>query len=84
MVNVETTLAIELKCPYPGNVFKPPVHYEIPERYVTQLLSEMVALNVETLLYVSYSRKSSTAFIVKFDTDLWKIIWNEMEKKIFR
>ena len=70
--------ACEFKCPTPGK-YKLPVHYEIPTYYVCQLLAEMAALKVRDLIFVSYSKESSTLFKVTFDEDLWSEINNESQ-----
>ena len=36
-------IGVEIKCPYPGKVYSTPVHYRLPEYYIPQILSEMVA-----------------------------------------
>ena len=64
-------MGVEIKCPYPGKVYSAPVHYGLPEYYIPQVLSEMVALNVSSLLYVSYSNHSSVVLIAQFDNELW-------------
>ena len=61
----------ELKCPVPGNKYRPDVHYAIPRYYIPQLLCEMHATGCDTLIYLSYSACSSTVFEVTFDEDLW-------------
>ena len=65
--------AVEIKCPYPGKRFTTEVRYKLPVYYVPQVLSEMVALQVPTLLFVSYSEWESTVLLmVEFDNDLWE------------
>ena len=71
-------LAVEVKCPYPQD-YKLPVHYEIPVRYVTQLLAEMASLCVTKLIYLSWSPDSSTVFIVTFHDELWREILSAVE-----
>ena len=39
-----------------------PVHYSIPVYYVCQCLAEMVMLEIDTLIYVLYSKESTTFF----------------------
>lgn len=51
--------AVEIKCPFPSDR-QLPVHYILPECYVCQCLAEMVALNTNLLVYISYSAESST------------------------
>ena len=63
--------AVEIKCPYPGKLYTTQVQYKLPVYYVPQILSEMVALQVSTLLFVSYSEESTVLLRVEFDHDLW-------------
>ena len=64
------SLVVKVKCPFPNEDLLP-IHYEVPQYYMLQLLAEMKAKNVTTALYVSYS-KQSTAFIkISFSWDIW-------------
>jgi hypothetical protein len=54
--------AIEIKCP----VRK--VHTRIPDRYYLQCLSEMEALEVEYLIFVSWTENTSNIFKIKRDS----------------
>ena len=65
----EPVFGIEIKCPYPGKVYTTPVHYKLPVRYVPPI--EMVTLNVNSLLYISYSEQSTVVLVADFDQDLW-------------
>ena len=74
----------EIKCPY-ASEWKAPVHYNIPEYYVPQILCQM-GTSIETLgyhvkesLFVSWSMESTTAFHVKFDGLLWGMMEREIE-----
>jgi hypothetical protein len=78
LVLKEPLMACEFKCPTPSP-FKEPVHYSIPPYYVCQLLSEMAALNVQKLVYLCYGQKSSTVFLVDFDSALWYEILEECD-----
>ena len=72
-----TIAAIEIKCPFPsGNQM--PVHYSIPVYYVCQCLSEMAVLETDTLIYVSYSKESTTFFKLEFDAELWDEVLAEI------
>ena len=35
------SFAIQIKCPFPGSIYKPKVHYEMPIYYVPQIFCEM-------------------------------------------
>ena len=69
--------AVEFKCPVPGKAFTTPVHYTIPTRYITQLICEMGTLNSKKLIYISWSKSTSTVFEVTWDQDLWEQIMAE-------
>ena len=73
-------MTIELKCPFP-NECNVPVHYKIPRRYVTQILSGMEVKNTEKCIHISYSKESTTFLECEFDEELWNKIWNETCKK---
>lgn len=64
-------LALEFKCPFPGKTFTTDIHYQIPTRYVPQILSEMAVMNVTELIYLSWTENSSTVFKVQYDATLW-------------
>ena len=66
--------AVEVKCPYPKENTLP-VQYSLPEYYVCQCLAEMHVLNTSKLIYVSYSKESSTILELTFDEHLWNIVW---------
>ena len=70
--------AIEIKCPLPGKTVVPDVQYKIPDYYVCQILSEMVAFNCTSLFYVCWTPESTTVFQVHYDDDLWGIINQEL------
>lgn len=60
-----TTMAIEYKCP----VYD--VQKNFPERYLLQCLSEIEALNVDSLLYLSWRPDISTVFKVNKNEPLF-------------
>ena len=72
------SFAIEIKCPFPGSIYKPKIHYEMLFYYVPQILCEMAALNTNTLLYICYSTESTTLLVAEFDSDLWEVIVSDM------
>ena len=50
---------IEIKCPMPGKEFTTPLHYNLPHYHVSQVLSEMYSLNVDSLYFVMANSLSS-------------------------
>ena len=67
---------VEIKCPYPKDNTVNQI-YEVPKYYICQCLSEMKAMKVSKLLFVCYTKESSTFFEIKFDESLWNIIEQE-------
>jgi hypothetical protein len=61
-----TTFGIELKCPIYD------VHTSFPRRYLLQCLSEIEALNVPELLYLSWRPDISTCFRIKRNPTLFQ------------
>ena len=72
--------AIEIKCPVPGKVYAPDVHYMIPEYYVCQILSEMTVLRTNRLLYVCWTPKSTTVLRADYDETLWHTMVQELAR----
>ena len=70
----QNELAIELKCPLPGKKFTTDVHYDTPDRYISQLLSEMGVLKCYQLFHLCYTPESTTVFQVTNDPELRSII----------
>ena len=60
-----TTVGIEIKCPTRK------VHNEFPSRYLLQCLAEIEALDVENLLFISWSPDVTNVFTVPRDRDLF-------------
>ena len=61
-----TQVGIELKCPY----FKPQTCF--PQRYLLQCLAEIEVLNVESLIYLSWTSTESLVFQVERDTEFFQ------------
>ncbi|XP_052268567.1 uncharacterized protein LOC127869949 [Dreissena polymorpha] len=57
--------AVEIKCPIRD------VHYELPERYLLQCLSEIEALDVGKLIYLSWTDTFTSVFIVDRNKSLF-------------
>ena len=70
---------VEIKCPYPNNR-NLLAHYNLPIRYVTQILAGMKVKRTVKCLYISYSEESTTFMECKFDNDLWQYLWVETKK----
>ena len=70
---------VEIKCPMPDKTYTTPVHYTIPRYYIPQILSEMNALKVDQLFFLSYSKESMTVHLAEFDEELWCAIFAEIQ-----
>ena len=71
-----TTAAIELKCPVKQ------MHKKLPPRYLLQCLAEIEALNVDSLLYLSWRPDTSSVFKLNRDSDLFERSY-ELAKHIY-
>ena len=68
------TMALELKCPYTSihNKTMLPVHYQPPQYYCCQLLSQLMAMNTNVMVFGSWSPESmAISFVDKCDKT-WK------------
>ncbi|VDI02623.1 Hypothetical predicted protein [Mytilus galloprovincialis] len=74
----ESLFGVEIKCPFPAKSFTTPIHYSLPARYVTQILSEMHCLAVNELYFVSYSDASTAIHLAEYDRKLWDDIFAEI------
>lgn len=61
-----TKIAVEIKCP----VNK--VHSQFPPRYLLQCLGEIQALEVENLVFVSWTPQETNVFMVRRDESLYE------------
>ena len=70
----------EIKYPFPNpNIV--PVHYNVPRRYISQLLSWMKVKYVNIAIYISHSAESTTFVLYPFDDELWTILWAEVQHR---
>ena len=70
--------AFEGKAPV-GNTFTTPVHYKIPERYITQTLFEQKVLNSKGTIYTSWSKESTTVFLIPPNDKICDRVLGEIE-----
>ena len=66
---------VEIKCPYPGQVYCTPVFYGVPTMYLIQILSEMKVLATDQLVLLCWTEESTTVFFAKFCEVTWGRIW---------
>lgn len=64
-----TYVAIEIRCPVNS------VHTYFPPRYLLQCISQIVALNVEYLLFASWTKEDTVVFRVYRDKGLFSRQW---------
>lgn len=69
-------MAVEIKCSFPKEGLPHMPYHKIPQRYVTQCLAEMFALECKSLLFVCWTPISTSLFLVHFDTNLWKRMYS--------
>ena len=67
-------MAVEIKCPFKGNVY-----YKVPVYYICQCLAEMSTLSVQGLIFACYTEESTTFFHLEFDSCLWELLQDEIE-----
>ena len=73
------TVAFEFKCPIPGKKYKTDLHYSLPVRYTTQILSQMAVKKCESLAFVSFTPESVSYIHADMDPGLWSHIWRHTE-----
>ena len=72
------TMALELKCPYTPIHDKKllPVHYQPPQYYCCQLLSQMTVTNSHVIVFGSCSPESMAISFVDKCNNTWKPLWD--------
>ena len=63
-----TTSVVEFKCPIRE------AHYELPPRYYLQCLSTMEALDVDRMLYISWTKSLTTVYEIKRKSDFFSMV----------
>ena len=76
--------AVEIKCPTCiDETLKLPVHYDVPSRYMCQVLLEGKALDAQHgTLYVTWSNKSTTVLLAPRNSDIEQLIVTEAVQPI--
>lgn len=67
-------IVVEIKCPY----FLQEPHTQIPVRYIPQLMAEMAATGTRQALYVSYTKKSTTVFLLNQNEEVLALLLTEL------
>lgn len=65
-------IAVEIKCPFNEDDELNAPHYDVPQYYVAQLLAEMSALDTQELYFISWTHRSTTLNLVRYDEHLFK------------
>ena len=73
------TVAFEFKCPIPGKKYKTDLHYSLPVRYTTQILSQMAVKKCESLAFVNFTPESVSYIHAEMNPGLWLHIWRYTE-----
>ena len=73
------TVVFEFKCPIPGKKYKTYLHYSLPVRYTTQMLSQVAVKKCESLAFVSFTTESVSYIHADMDPGLWAHIWRHTE-----
>jgi hypothetical protein len=73
------TVAFEFKCPIPVKEYKTDLHYSLPVRYTTQILSQMAVKKCVSLAFVSFTTESVSYIHADMDPGLWSHIWRHTE-----
>ena len=74
----QTSLAIEIKCPYPQENCLP-VHYKIWVYYACQSLSVMKVKELERMWYISYYKESTVVIELTFGEVVWERIFTQLK-----
>ena len=75
-IHGEQKIAVEIKSPTPHENVAETIFYDVPNRYVPQILSEMKAYGCEELWLVCSTAISASVISYQFDNDLWMSFWN--------
>ena len=68
-------ILIEFKSPVPQENVAETIFYEVPNRYMPQLQSQMKAYMCDEVWLICSTSVSATTIVVYFDEDLWNNIW---------
>ena len=73
-------LVFEFKCPTMSKPYHSPVHYQVPMRYLPQVLCEMNGPDgeVDECLFISWTAQSTTVFRVLNDPELWTYVLEQL------
>ena len=69
-------ILIKFKSPVPQENVAETIFYEVPNRYMPQLQSQLKAYMCEQIWLVCSASVRTTAIVVYFDKDLWTNIWS--------
>ena len=75
-IHGDRRILIEFKSPVPQENVAETIFYEVQNRYMPQLQSQLKAYMCEEVWLVCSTSVSATAIVVYFDADLWTNIWS--------
>ena len=75
-VHKDRKIVVEIKSPFPQENIAETLFYEIPNRYVPQIQTEMRAYNCTELWLICSTAISATVISAQFDQKIWTTLWN--------
>ena len=75
-IHSDRKIVVEIKSPTPQENVAETIFYEIPNRYVPQVQSEMKAYGCLESWLLCSTAISASVIVVQFDEDLWKCLWD--------
>ena len=75
-IHSDRKIVVEIKSPTPQENVAETIFYDIPNRYVPQVQSEMKAYGCLELWLICSTAISASIIVVQFDSDLWKHLWD--------
>ena len=75
-IHSDRKIVVEIKSPTPQENVTETIFYEIPNRYVPQVQSEMKAYGCLESWLLCSTAISASVIVVQFDEDLWKCLWD--------
>ena len=81
-IHGDCKIVVEIKSPTPQENVAETIFYEIPNRYVPQVQSEMKAYRCLESWLICSTAISALVIVAHFDPDLWKSLW-DMTSELF-
>ena len=75
-IHGDRRILIEFQSPVPQENVAETIFYEVPNRYMPQIQSQMKAYMCDEVWLICSTAVSATAIVVYLDEDLWNDIWS--------